>query len=283
MPEPYQRRNYDAVKSALLRQLVALNYVLIAPANPPTPIPRAVAIELQHMLAHLLLASECEVGDYATRTSQVVHALGHLDRAMLDACKILIEKNFFRLSQNITFLKEWIDLRQREGGNHFRGQASFINNPTCDRFYTLLQKYCLIRHEETPTTTNSNEHLQGNTWQRYIPELHRWFRRELLCSSLCGKKNLDALAGMLQSFWTLDNAKLCLLNKRLELDIIITNAAQALAFGWDSRPILQAHVDFLRNYQAGQCAEAEINQNYTTWVRRSFTSLLHFYGQDWPD
>lgn len=274
-----EQYNYEAAVSAFSKQLNALSDVLWASS---APIPREVAIELQHMLLHLLLASQASPADYSTRRSQLGHALGHLDRAMLDACKILISKNFCNLSQNITFMREWIDLRQCEGKNHFREQSSF-SNITCDKYYEFLKKYSLISGEEAAAANPSASRTQGDKWKAYFTELDRWFKRELLYSSLCGQKSLDALNEMLQSFWTLDAGKLCALNKRLELDILVTNAEQALKFGWNGKNVLQDHKDFITQYIEGQCDEAKIMQNHSSWVHRAFTSFLSFYGQVWDD
>lgn len=281
MPRHITQQNYTALIDALGRQLEALANVLAAHA-PQIPIPLEVAIELQHMLLHMLLASECTLADYEVRTTQLKHSLGHLDRAMLDACKIQIEKEFSVLSQKLTFTKEWIELRQRESRDHFRGEST-TNNTTCDKFYILLKKYSLITDHEVPGTINTDHRFHGDTWHKYFLELHRWFKRELLYSSLFGQKSLDALNGMLQSFWLLNTAKLCMLNKRLELDILITNAERALGFGWDGRDILKNHIDFISKYKDGKCNDEEINCNYNSWIRRTFTSLIHFYGQNWSE
>ncbi|WP_165177403.1 hypothetical protein [Desulfovibrio sp. ZJ369] len=279
-----EQRNYEAAVSAISRQLSALDNVLVSPCGSCTPVPQEVAIELQHMLVHLFLASKATLTDYETRTTQLKHALGHLDRAMLDACKILISKNFPTLSQKLPFMKAWIALRQREGKDHFRGPSSFTNNTTCEKFYALLKNYSLITSGAASAANTIAHRPQGDMWSLYFKELGRWFQRELLYSSLCGEKSLDALSVMLQSFWTLDIDKLRELNHRLELDILVTNAAQAFDFGWDAgKTILKTHMDFIERYTNGQCTPEEIQRNYTSWVRQTFTSFLHFYGQDWPD
>lgn len=276
-----QQQNYEAAQIALSKQLNALSGVLLSITAHGDPIPCEVAIELQHMLVHLLLASEDAIADYTTRTSQLGHALGHLDRAMLDACKILIEKNFPHLSQNIGFMRQWIDLRQREGRDHFRGQSSFNINSTCDSFSKLLRDHNLLTESAAASTTPRP--LVGE-WCEYLKELTKWFQRELLYSSLCGKKSWDALNGMLQSFWTLDTDKLQVLNNRLELDILLTNYEHSITLGWtDNKDFLKNHKDFISQYICGQCSDEEIKQNYSSWICRAFTSLIRFYGQPWND
>lgn len=275
------RQNYQDARRAISRQLTALVSVLVSPPGSRMPVPQEVASELQHMLVHLFLASEATLADYETRTTQLMHALGHLDRATLDACKILIKNNFSRIFQDIPTLRTWIDLRQREGRDHFRGRAPFTNNATCDRFYDFLDHLTLLAasHGSNPDRT-----CQGDTWNHYFKELGKWFKRELLYSSLCGEKSLDALSVMLQSFWTLDIGKLRELNHRLEIDILVTNAPQAFHFGWEEgKTILKTHKDFIDRYTEEQCTSEEIQHNYTSWVHRAFTSLLSFYGQNWPD
>lgn len=286
-----EQHNYEAVRSALFRQLKALGDVLLAdPVSPPT-IPPEVAIELQHMLVHLQAASSAIPTDYDTRSEQLGYALGHLDRAMLDACKIRIEKEFSTLSLNPTFMRCWVAVRQLERGKHFRDRSPldparkpFACNPACDRFYELLKSYSLLRNPEE-VTPRVDVFSQEDKWGDYFKEIDRWFQRELLYSSLCGKKSWDALNEMLQSFWTLDVDKLRNLNMRLELDILVTNAAQAMKHGWDGRE-MKKHSAFVDQYTAESCdgaSSGEIRDDDQRWIRRAFTSLLRFYGQNWPD
>lgn len=283
---------YKAKIQAFNNQLQDLANVLLNSSRGNFQIPAEVAIELQHMLVHLVSAGSMASSDYQSKSLEIGHALGHLDRAFMDECKILVCQCFAELGGDLEFMRQWVSARQKECKKHFRDQAHEtissavgappeINNHCCNEFLNILTSFQVVKLESTSVVAVCPDH--NVEWTDFAKQLKEWFCLDLLYSSLCCQKSYDALNTVTSSLWTLDAKRLEQLNLQMKLDILVLNAPQAARVQWESS-VLKQHMPFVKNYvQRNQWEETDLSSE-KRWIQRAFYSLLEFYGinADWP-
>lgn len=283
---------YKAKIQAFNKQLHDLVNVLLNSSRSNFQIPAEVAIELQHMLVHLVSAGSMASSDYQSKSVEMGHALGHLDRAFMDECKILVCQRFSDLEGDLEFMRQWVSARQKECKKHFRDQAHEtasstvgapleINNYCCNEFLNILTSFKVVQLESTSAVAVRPDH--NVEWKDFAKQLKEWFCLDLLYSSLCCQKSYDALNIVTSSLWTLDAERLKRLNIQMKLDILVLNAPQAAHMQWDPSG-LKRHASFLKNYaQRSKWEETDLSSE-KIWIQHAFYSLLEFYGinADWP-
>lgn len=273
------QQRLHAYLSAVTRQFAEVRGIISTGLSKQFPL--EVAIELQHMLMHLVSARKMEGSDYSSKIREIASALGHVDRAYLDACKVLVRENFSSLKHNLSFMQEWVSGRQAEGKRHSRDKCGASSdelpleriNPICELFKQILLNHRLMT---VPRGTRAGGGA-GDNWSVIVPEVETWLSLDLLYNSLAGKKHLEALQVMLLSFMEMDKDRLQRLNLQIMLDTLSVGALQAASLGWKHFGALKPHLPFLATYTTIRPWQ-EVNViGQQSWIRPVFDELRMFY------
>lgn len=274
---PEQQRLH-AYLNAVFRQFGEVRAIVSTGLNNRFPL--EVAIELQHMLMHLVSAHKCSGSDYLSKIHQISSALGHVDRAYLDACKVLVHEKFPSLKNSLPFMQGWASARQAEGKGHSHDRVIHNDNiillergnPICERYKKLLLKQGLIT---VPKVTGA--HGTWSNWTLVLPEVEEWLGLDLFFNSLYGRKHLEALQVMLLSFMEMDNERLHRLNLQIMLDTLSMGAIQAERLGWGHFGKLKPHQQFITEYTKISPWQERDVTDQQDWIRSIFNELRTFY------
>lgn len=204
-----------------IRQIYACLEHLSSPKQPGCrDIPEEAAIEMQHALSHLALASDTEsVEQKARRWHQ---ALAHLNRAIIDFLKLFILEAFPQKKSSIEFMQGWLKTRQKEYWEHASGtQSPCLSSTTEGELFTIEEYEKLLNISLSKSSLDfTNDDLKGDNWKIYSKELDNWMNSDLMYGSLMAQKDVGNLEQLLDTLWSLDATTLAKYNLKTQIETL---------------------------------------------------------------